>query len=306
MPILDLTGRKYAEEFNKLPVPTNERLLQLFDGVDKVVIQHCGVYNERAIGHDVVLTIDDANELRQFAKLLEIDEPKTVFCCMCLGDYAIELYANAERSATIGFHHGISIRYDKWQGDAELAQSDNLVVFLDKLGLTQPLADKLKAKEDMQEDKVAERNWLREAPRCFAKYKTATIPELIVELNEEIKDQEAQIIALLQAYGRAYSFWTSYPVYEQIASDILNTLAFDKIIEAYVRSDRNYKTRRGLGRYICYSEFKKIRQQKLAAIHVAVIEDLEKCFDQIGDKRGINEIFSLRVEKNKSLGLPPR
>ena len=130
MSTLDLTNRKTLEELEKLPKPTNDNLIQLFANIDSIVIKEGGVYNDKAMSDKTVLTLTEYENVKRFSELLEIDELNTGFYCMCLGTYAIELFSNGKLKATVGFHHGVSIRYDKWNGDAELAQSDKLLEFL--------------------------------------------------------------------------------------------------------------------------------------------------------------------------------
>ena len=307
MSTLDLTNRRKLEELNKLPTPTNEELAKLFIGIDKVIIKDGGVYEDKAMSDKIVLSISSADDIQRLNDFLNIDEQNTGFYCMCLGTYAIELYSNNQLKATIGFHHGVSIRYHFWNGDAELAKSDELLNFLGEQGLTKPLDDRIEQKRNMETDRIAERKWLDSAPKCFQKYWSQIcsmdsdyFTPLLAELNIEIPDRQKQIITLLQTFGRTENFWTAYPIYEEVPNDILNTFDTKEIIYAYLNSDRNYKTRRGLGRYLCLFEFKKQRKKKLKYITMEVIADLENCFNNIGEKRGINEIFSLRNEKNNS------
>jgi hypothetical protein len=307
MPTLDLTNRKSLQERNKLPKPTNEGLAKLFSEVDKVVIKDSGVYEDKAMSDKIVLIISQSDKIQKLHGLLEIDEKNTGFYCMCLGNYAIELYANKELKATIGFHHGVSIRYDKWNGDAELAKSDDLLIFLSEENLVKPLHDRIEEKRNMEADRIAERRWLDIAPRCFSKYWTQIksfdtdyFGSLIDDLNSEIPDREKQIIALLQTFGRTDNFWTAYPIYEELPNDILVLFEFGEIISAYLKSDKNYKTRQGLGRFLCSFEFKKERKKYLNQIPQSVIDDLQKCFNHLNEKRGIEEITKLNCDKNNS------
>lgn len=306
MPILDFTDRKSQEELNELPAPSNEGLKKLFVGVDRVIIKEGGVYNDKAMYDEIRLTITRPEDIILFHQLLRIDESNTGFYCMCLGTYAIELYGGNNLISTIGFHHGISVRYHKWNGDAALANSDELLSFLAAQGFTQPLADRLEEKRKQESSRVAAQNWLDAAPRCFRKYwdqindfDEGYYSLLINDLNLEIPDRQKQIIILLQLFGKSDNFWTGYPSYEKLTDDILKTFEPKDIIEAYVQSDRNYKTRKGLGRFLCSFEFKKIRKKYLKYITLEVIDDLDRCFEWLGDKRGENEVFALRNQKNR-------
>lgn len=301
MRTLDLTNRKTSEELSKLPAPTNQSLRLLLQRIDAVVIKDDGVYNGRALSDKILFRITEANYLDQFFQLLEIDEAKAGFYCMCLGTYAIEFFSNTELKATIGFHHGESIRYDQWNGDAQLLKSDELLAFLSGLGFSEPLQDRLEERTRMKAEAVAEDNWFDMAPAFFRQYRSQIInldhsfmPLLIENLNAAYPDKYERVIVLLQIFGKTDSFWNAYPVYEQIPFDILKQFEVKDIIAAYLASDRNYKARRGLGRYLCLYEFKKVRDQYLKFIPLQVVDDLEKCFEAIGEKKGINEIYSLR------------
>ena len=307
MPILDFTNRPSLEELEQLPRPTNDNLNKLFLGVDNVIIKESGVYHNKAIKDNIVLTLSHFDTIRQLQSLLEITEPTESFYCMCLGDYAIELIEDTKIKATLGFHHGVSIRYENWHGDSELAKRDELLEFLAQQGLTKPLADRLEEKRNMEPNRIIERKWLENAPDCFTKYWTdinnldnSYFNLLISDLNREIPKRENQIIILLQTFGRTENFWTGYPIYEELPNEILKTFDIKEIISVYLRSDRNYKTRKGLGRFLCSYEFKKTRKQYLTDIPQEVIDDLERCFKNRGEEHGINEIFRLRNEKNNS------
>lgn len=307
MPTLDLTNRKTIEELNKLPKPSNESLGKLFVGIDKVVFKENGVYEDKAISDKILLTILRIDQIQKLEELLEIDENNTGFYCMCLGTYAIELYKDNKVNSTIGFHHGVSIRFHKWNGDAGLAKSDELINFLAGLGFTKPLEDRNEEKRSMEADCIAERKWLEIAPNCFTKYWTqinnlddSYLTSLLNDLNSEIPDKQKLIITLLQTFGHTNNFWTAYPIYEELPNDILKTFLTKDIIAAYLNSDRNYKTRKGLGRYLCSFEFKKSRNKELKYIKQEVIDDLEKCFRHLNEQQGIDEMAKLNLDKNNS------
>lgn len=304
MPALDFTNRKSLEELNKLPKPTNEDLGRLFLGVDKVLIKDGGVYEDKAMSDKVVLTISQPDNIQKLNALLQIDELNTGFHCMCSGTYAIELYTGNRIQATIGFHHGVSIRYYNWNGDAQLAKSDDLLSFLAQQGFSKPLNDRIAEKRNMEKDRMQESNWLDTAPKTFSNYRAqinsldrSFFASLVNDLNQEIPDRNKQIIALLQTFGHTDNFWTAYPVYEKLPYDILTTFETIEIIAAYLDSDRNYKIRKGLGRFLCSFEFKKIRKKQLNHITQEVIDDLEKCFKHLNEQRGINEMAKLSRDK---------
>lgn len=304
----ELTNEQRLEEIRKRPKATNASIRNMFLDIDKVLIKEDGVYDDKALSDNVLVTLTQADLISRLGELLSIDEANTGFYCMCLGSHAIELHNGDTMKHIIGLHHGVSIRYSGWYGDAQLAKNEALLIFLSEQGLTQPLEDYIQQKRNREADKVAERNWLEIAPKTFRKYwpqimnmDAGYLPALIQDLNTAIPDKQQQIIVLLQTFGKTDYYWNAYPHYESVPQDILNTFEIKDIIHAYMESDRNYKTRRGLGRLLCSFDFKKKRKKHIKDIPLEVITDLEKCFEHIGEKRGENEIFSLRKEKEKSL-----
>lgn len=306
MPILEKTNEELLAAINKRPKATNESIRQLFAGIDKILIKEDGVYDDKATSDKVLLCLTQPETINTLGQLLEINEAMTGFYCMCLGSHAIELYTHNTMKHIIGLHHGTSIRYSGWNGDAELSKHEDLLIFLSEQGLSQPLEEHMQQKKRMEKSQIAQRNWLEIAPKTFRKYwdqiinmDSGFLPALIRDLHTEIPDQQQLIIVLLQTFGKTDQYWSAYPHYESVPDDILKTFEVGDIIRAYVQSDRNYKTRRGLGRFLCSYDFKKKRKKFIQEIPLEVIHDLEKCFDHIGEKRGINEMFSLRREKEK-------
>lgn len=307
MPIHDHSGINW-EEMAKRPKPTNELLRNLFAGVDLILIKPGGSSNLYSTPNKVLFEIAQPDAIKQLAVLIEINEANIGFHCMCYGTYDIELYANNQCKATISYHHEYSIRYDGWSSDAGLANSEGLVTFLAEQGFKNPLEDFLETKRIMEENLRGDTDWLAIAPKCFRTYwekfrVDGQFPKALVEaLNDEIPDQATRIIALLQTFGKTKNFWSGYPSYEGVPAEILNTYHPMVILKAYTGSDKNYKTRRGLGRYLCAFDFKKIRKKYLHYISEEVIDDLEKCFTSIGDERGVYELNRLRDDKNKKAG----
>lgn len=308
---IDLTNRKSAEELNKLPNPSNERLQELFVNIDKIVIKDDGVYNGKAISTEIVLTISQLEKILKFQELLEVDETNIGFYCMCLGDYAIELHSNNKIKTIIGFHHGNSIRYDGWKSDVGLALCDELACFLYEEGLEKILLEKIKQRKQAREDKIIEDNWFSTAPSCFLKYWDEMngldddyLPLLITEFKKELPDINLQINKLLRTFSVTENFWTAFPIYEGVPFKVLSTYKLSEIITAYNISNKNYSLRMGLGRFLCFFEFKKVRKKHLKEIPQNVIDEVKQSFKLANDIDGLREIEKLNNEKIKSESHP--
>lgn len=294
---LDLTNRRTGEALNKLPLPSNEALRRLFKEADRIVIKSNGVYNETAISDNIVLTITTPTEVAELAYLLEIDEKYASFYCMCAGDYAIELFTGEKLLTTIGFHHGVSIRYHYWRSDAYLSRQEALLQFLNARGLPAPLKEWLADRERGTASGIARSNWLMLAPGCFKAYvdtmglSDEDITSLETALNTEIPDSARQITQLLHLFGKSEAPWSGYPLYEEIPKVLLDRMPLTTVIDVYINGDKNYKIRRGLARYLFQFRTQNLNLQKIPA---QVMDELEKYFKSASDEYGLDKIAQWR------------
>ncbi len=281
---------------------TNKSIDELFLKVDKIQIKSDGVYDCKAISEDIVLLISNRNEIAKFHSLLSIIEPSEDFYCMCSGDYAIELFSKNEIIATVGYHHGTSIRYDNWCGDAELEFAEELLQFLFNLGLRKPLEQYQFDNELAIEGCRREEIWLINSPKCFSNYRDEIngfeddyLTNLIEDLEFEIPEIENQILALLKSFGTSENLWSGYPIYETISQKILDAYNFSDIINAFENSDKEHITGIGLGRYIFSYEFRSELKKNSHIISSDLLNDIEKAFDSL---KGIEKYLSVQKFKN--------
>lgn len=264
---------------------TNKRLRALFEGVDAVQLKNGGACDNEALQNEVVLRIEQPLTIEAFARLLEIDEPEQDFFCLCSGDYAIELFINNKRTATIGLHHGTSIRYYKWSGDANLKAPTAFLELLDRLGLKAPLQEKKQLDLEAEEAAAAVKHWLNNSPACFAAYihlweisSQKGLPELKAQLREEFPDPTDRIIALLKSYGTTYNYNTGYPVYEDYPRQFLDDYSLDKIIGAFLAASHSPIEKLGLERYLYHSRFNTKLLAHYAAENPRLVELVPRIF----------------------------
>ena len=314
--MIDLTSGRLSDFFeshDKRPNPTNKRLKLLFLDVDKVVIKDGGVGDKHALSNKVLLSITKREEINRLSELLEIDESITGCYCMCLGTYAFELFSGEFIKATIGFHHGVSIRYHEWNGDAELARKEELLSFLAELGFTKPLEERLEKLRLAAKSELTLEEWLEIAPKCFEKYigeilsngviSDESTNSLIYELNVEIPSQLEQVKVLLKSFGKTNRYWSAYDCYEGLPFQILKKFEMQKIIESYLSTEKDYMITKGLGRFLCHFESATKVRSELNFITYSVIDDIEKCFDDIGEKTGVIRIQKIRNNKQELEGI---
>ena len=131
----------FAEQaYTPKPLPTQQSLDTLFEGVTRMRLLNGGAANGKALGTELLLELSDAPAIAALHRHLSIiEDENSFFHCMCMGEQALELYRGLELIATIGLHHGRSIRWDGWELDAELVDGHGLLVWLAEQGVASPL-----------------------------------------------------------------------------------------------------------------------------------------------------------------------
>jgi hypothetical protein len=87
----------------------------------------------------------DPEEIRKFIAALKISQIFSGGACKCCGYPTLEFYLEKKLLASLGVHHGETLRWPggPWKGDAELTQagSDFLTKWLADHGVPEPLAE---------------------------------------------------------------------------------------------------------------------------------------------------------------------
>jgi hypothetical protein len=153
MPCIRAAVLKEREAFLKnRPAPSQGSLDVLLSTATRLRVLEGGVRDDKAIGRNVLLDSCDASAVSKIARLLRIvEDPITFGHCMCAGSYALEFYDGQTILATIGLHHGRSIRWHGWQWDACLCDAPGLLDGLNQLGVSGPLAELTEAYKRTEE-----------------------------------------------------------------------------------------------------------------------------------------------------------
>ena len=290
---------KLFKSKNRKIKATGKSLNHLFADIDIIQIKNDGVHEDKALSNDIVLKIDEPSKIQELKKLMAINEPDEDFHCMCLGDYAIELLKGSELKSTIGFHHGVSIRFNQWTGDADLKYPNELLELLSDLGLKAPLEQKKLDNEQAKKNLEESKNWLENSPRTFQKYfeemrNTGAIntDKMRPGLNTEFPNKKDLILALLRSYGTTENLWTAYASYQSVPQELLDNFSTLKIIEAYRNSAKSFKHTIGLGRYLFTPGYKSQKSKK--HLTPELLELLQQAFEKLQDKKGLESIEKIK------------
>ncbi len=206
------------------------------------------------MGTEVLLAIDDADRLAEFARCLAIRESPDGFSCMCLGSLAIEAVDKDDRTiGVIGFHHASSISWaEKWDFDAVLEDGPAAVRFLESSGVAGP-ANELRAAQErrVQSDRDLA-SWLAGAPAGIRElageiaeaYRSSMRPaSLIDDLRSKLLDlypsSNDRVRALLGWFGSSVSKGPGTPVHETVPGDLLLEYSTDSLIAGLDELDRD-------------------------------------------------------------------
>jgi len=300
-PLAVIEKMKLFKSKNRKTKATNKSLNDLFADIDTIRIKSDGVHDDKALSSDIVLMIDEISKVEDFKKVLAINEPTKDFHCMCLGDYAIELLKGNELKSTIGFHHGVSIRFHQWTGDAELKYPNELLELLFDLGLKEPLEQKKLDFERSVESEKESNKWLSNSPKSFSKYWSeindfdeSYISQLKKDLKREFDNEKDLIIALLKSFGTSNNLWSAYPMYESISQKFLNEHELQDIINAFQESNKDQVIRIGLGRYLFSWDYRKEIRKHKEKLNTELLNFLSDAFETIDDSKGIESIRKIK------------
>lgn len=228
-------------------VDLSAAMAKLTDGVTRVRVFAGGVANGQALG-ELVCEVEGEAAAAAVGMWLAVEQPTRQFHCMCLGAPAIELWVGTRRRATIGVHHGRSVRVEGWWSDAPLCDGEGLLRWLDGLGVREPLAGLLADRAQRSEDERRRAAWLAATPAVLrarlpalegtgemlprsAQASDADVVAAVAEVRAALGDAGAAA-ALLAWFGGAGGPWSGYPAYEAVAEALLAGMPFAPLIAA--------------------------------------------------------------------------
>lgn len=134
-----------------------ELLRGLCDRADGVRVRSGGTCHRRPGEERVLFELKGPAAAAEFLGKLVVDDARSGFHCMCCGDPTFEILEAGRVVASLGYHHGRSLRAGGiWPGDALLAvaSQDYLADLLARHGLDEPRKELQQARE---QEKASER-----------------------------------------------------------------------------------------------------------------------------------------------------
>jgi hypothetical protein len=118
---------------NRLPV-WEERLQTHLAGATKLRVRSGGTCLRDKAGEVVLFEVKDPAAIANL--LAQIRIKARGFRCGCCGNPTLEFYRGRRRIASVGFHHGTTLRWDGWETDVLLTADSaaTLLAFLKRHG----------------------------------------------------------------------------------------------------------------------------------------------------------------------------
>lgn len=255
------------------PNPSQPTLDAMFDQVTRVRVLDGGTIDGKAMGSTVLLECSDIPSIAVLHTCLAIvEDPRTFGHCMCLGDNAIECYSDHELMATIGLHHGYSIRWDVWKHDAQLRDGQVLLNWLADRGVIGPLEAHQAQQQQAEEARQATQRWYNAMPLCLHPYWPqmqgfeVDLEPLRQALLTAYPDRAACVCALFGWFGSGQGPWSGFPMYEQVVEQLLLDFPTDALVEALTQHPITPAQFEGAARYFAGWGFRKHKPSDLQLV----------------------------------------
>lgn len=197
--------------------------------VDRFRVRTGGTCHHDSSTEKTLFEITDKAEIKRIVNSWTINDRDSGFHCMCCGEPSFEFYHGNQLVATLGFHHGRSLRWPGgWPGDALLTEvaSDEICEMLAKHGLTGP-----KTEHEKEKKQIAAQKQLWSA--CLK-----IVPEAVMDDWEKASEKDEDMYAVaVKAWpdatdraGRLFSLYGVMPGRSWRASAGLDDLLSEKLL----------------------------------------------------------------------------
>ena len=109
----------------------------------RIRVRSGGLCHRRRADERTLFESAESSAVKELAELVMIDSSTRGFHCMCCGKPTLEFYRGDVLVAELGFHHGQSLRWRGWPGDAalEAEQGARLCAWLKEHGVKDACPD---------------------------------------------------------------------------------------------------------------------------------------------------------------------
>jgi len=231
----------------------------------RVRVTEGGVSDDRVLGDHVLLDLTDPAAVRHLRSALAVEQITDGYC-MCLGDLAFEFFdSDDRRAAVVGLHHGSSLRWRGWDGDAVLRDGDRVLRWLEEHSVPGPLEEQQKRQAERAEEQLALEQWKAAAPAAVrdllelavtASRTTGLLPPSTYSLvgqrlRQAVPDPVERAAALLIWYGSGTGRCSGFPMHEGLPAPALAETPIAHLVEALRSLPVDPRMDAGAVRHLC-------------------------------------------------------
>lgn len=259
------------------PDPSQQSLDALLNRVTRIRVVPLDDLGRNSRERRLLLDTSNPESIASFRACIAIVEnPESFFHCMCPGDPHIELYAGTKVIGTIGYHHGVAIRWSGWRHDALLREPARLLEWMSGHGVNGPRVEVEAARRAAEESLRDEASWLAAMPECLRPFwermgesRDPELQRVLLEaLEGAIPARERQALVLFGWFGAGKGPWSGVPSYEYVPEELLLQFSTALLVGALTAETPSEAQWRGAARYFGGWEFghrKKCDKALLAA-----------------------------------------
>lgn len=218
----------------------------------------------RPVGTKVLFESRRREDLESLRACVRFREDTKGGHCMCWGTLAFVFFRDEKRLAVLGFHHGLSFRWDRWLGDGQLLENQGILDWLSERGINGPAQEVEQMKQQQALAEQQYQRWCETLPLCLEPFEpeirsiTSQRRSMLQQAIEEAHPNPQERTRLLCAwYGHGVDTWARYPSYEAEPRMMLDRIPVEVLIQALDGVELSTEELEGAARYFSDWHFQK-------------------------------------------------
>jgi hypothetical protein len=227
----------------------DEAFRQAVAGATRLRVRSGGTCHRDLSQEKTLWELSDAAKIRELAALIAIDEKQSGFHCMCCGDPSFEFYQGDRLIATLGFHHGRSLRWPgRWPGDGMLTPQaqDRLPKWFAENGFNafqKAIEAAAVARADEQKKRESFLSFFPTEARKLFDYRAPSLeeePKQGERIAKAVGDPVETVVAVCRALGELDGAWSFLDFDDRLAFFAADTANGEEFLNALkrIRGDR--------------------------------------------------------------------
>ena len=259
------------------------QLYALLEKADQVIVSEPEVGEGKA---RVLFSSSNPKDIFELREAITLEPPGEWFVCACIGSPEIRLLQKRKELAFLSNQHGTVLHTSLWSGEARIKDPEKWLHWFDARGIAGPRKEFEEAVAGEKESQAAEERWVKAMPASlrplWPNFQESLDPtslhpghkNLDLALAKEFPVTQQRIRALLSWYGSGEGPWSGFPMYEEVAEEMLLDYSTAEILAAAQSSDLSDQELEGLARLLGDWTFNQRRPADNALIPVELKQRL--------------------------------